>query len=51
MNILVKSGEATIVTTDMLVCFGYEKEKAWSKAIRPIDKKLDGQLRDVRKNG
>ena len=51
MNILVKSGEVTTVTTDVLVCFGYEKEKAWSTAIRPIDKKLGGQLKDVRKNG
>ena len=51
MNILVKSGEATTVTTDLLVCLGYEQEKAWSKAIRPIDKKLGGKLNDLRKNG
>ena len=51
MNILVKSGEATTVTTDLLVCFGYEQEKAWSKAIRPIDKKLGGQLNELRKIG
>ena len=51
MNISVKSGEATTVATEMLVCFGYEQEKAWSKAIQPLDKQLGGQLRDVRKNG
>ena len=51
MKILVKSDNATTVTTDMLVCFGYEKEKAWSKSIRPLDKKLGGQLNDLRKNG
>jgi leucyl aminopeptidase len=51
MNILVKSSEATTVTTDMLVCLSYEKEKSWSKAIRLLDKKLGGQLSDVRKNG
>ena len=51
MNILAKSGDATTVTTDLLVCLGYEKEKAWSKSIRPIDKKLGGQLNDLRKNG
>ncbi len=50
MNILVKSSEATTVATDLLVCLGYEKEKAWSKSIRPIDKKLGGQLNNLRKN-
>jgi leucyl aminopeptidase len=51
MNILVKRGEATTVTTDLLVCMSYEKEKSWSKAIGPLDKKLGGQLSDVRKSG
>ena len=51
MKILVKTGEATTVTTDLLVCFGYEQEKVWSKTIRPLDKKLGGQLNDLRKNG
>ena len=51
MKILVKSSEATTVTTDLLVCLGYEKEKAWSKTIRLIDKKLVGQLNNLRKNG
>jgi leucyl aminopeptidase len=51
MNILVKTGEVTTVTTDVLVCFGYEQEKAWSKAIRPLDKQLGGQLKDLRENG
>ncbi len=51
MNIQVKSGEATSVTTDMLVCLGYEQEKTWSKVIRPIDKKLGGLLTDLRKSG
>jgi len=51
MKILVKSDNATPVTTDMLVCFGYEQEKSWSKSIRPLDKKLGGQLNDLRKTG
>ena len=51
MNILAKRGEATTVTTDVLVCLSYEKEKSWSKAIGPLDKKLGGQLSDVRKSG
>jgi len=51
MKILVKRGEATTVTTDMLVCLSYEKEKTWSDAIRPLDKKLGGQLSGVRKSG
>jgi len=51
MNISVKTGNATTVTTEMLVCFGYEQEKAWSKAIRPLDKQLGGQLKDIRKSG
>ena len=51
MNIQVKSGDVTTITTDVLVCLGYEQEKAWSKAIRPIDKKLGGQLTDLRKSG
>lgn len=51
MNILVKSGEATTVTTDVLICLSYEKEKTWSKAIEALDKKLGGQLSDVQKSG
>ncbi|TFG60458.1 MAG: leucyl aminopeptidase [Nitrospirales bacterium] len=48
---LVKSGEATTVTTDVLICLSYEKEKTWSKAIEALDKKLGGQLSDVQKSG
>ncbi len=51
MNILVKSGEATTVTTDVLICLSYEKEKTWSKAIEALDRKLGGQLSDVQKSG
>ena len=51
MNILVKRGEATTVPTDLLVCLSYEKEKTWSKAIGPFDKKLGGQLSNIRKSG
>lgn len=51
MNILVKSGEATTVPTDVLVCLSYEKEKTWSKTIGALDKKLGGQLSDIRKSG
>ncbi len=51
MNILVKRSEATTVTTDFLVCLSFEKEKSWSKATRALDKKLGGQLSDVRKSG
>jgi leucyl aminopeptidase len=51
MNILVKRSEATTVTTDFLVCLSYEKEKSWSKAIGLLDKKLGGQLSDMRKSG
>ena len=50
MNILVKHSEATSVTTDLLVCLSYEKEKSWSKAIGLLDKKMGGQLSDVRKS-
>ena len=51
MNILVKSGEATATTTDVLVCLEYEQDKTWSKAVRPIDQKLGGQLNALRKSG
>jgi len=51
MNILVKSGEATTVTTDLLVCLSFEQEKTWSNAIQPLDKQLGGQLSDVQKSG
>jgi leucyl aminopeptidase len=51
MNILVKSGEATATTTDVLVCLEYEQDKTWSKAVRPVDQKLGGQLSALRKSG
>ena len=51
MNIQVKRDAAVTIKTDLLVCLGYEEEKAWSKAIRPIDKKLGGQLTNLRKSG
>ena len=51
MNIHVKSGEATTATTDVLVCLEYEQDKTWSKAVRPVDQKLGGQLTDLRKSG
>ncbi|MGP0592901.1 leucyl aminopeptidase [Nitrospira sp. T9] len=51
MNILVKSGEATATTTDVLVCLEYEQDKVWSKAVRPVDQKLGGQLSALRKSG
>ncbi len=51
MNILVKSGEATAATTDVLVCLEYEQDKAWSKAVQPVDQKLGGQLSTLRKSG
>lgn len=51
MNILVKSGEATATTTDVLVCLEYEQDKAWSKAVKPVDQKLGGQLSSLRKSG
>ncbi len=51
MNILVKSGEATAATTDVLVCLEYEQDKTWSKAVQPVDQKLGGQLSTLRKSG
>ncbi len=51
MNILVKSGEATATTTDVLVCLEYEQDKTWSKAVQPVDQKLGGQLSALRKSG
>lgn len=51
MTIHVKSGEATTVTADVLVCLEYEQEKTWSKAVRPVDQKLGGQLSQLRKSG
>ena len=51
MNILVKTEDATTVSTDVLICLSYEKEKTWSKTIAGLDKKLGGQLSDLRKSG
>lgn len=51
MNILVKSGEATTTTTDVLVCLEYEQDKTWSKVVQSVDQKLGGQLNTLRKSG
>jgi leucyl aminopeptidase len=51
MKIHVKSGEASAARTDVLVCLEYEQEKSLSKAVRPIDQKLGGQLSQLCKNG
>ncbi|WP_447963731.1 leucyl aminopeptidase [Nitrospira sp. Ecomares 2.1] len=50
MNILVKSGEATAATTDILVCLEYEQDKTWSKVVQSVDQKLGGQLSTLRKS-
>ena len=51
MNIHVKSGVATTAATDLLVCLEYEKDKTWTKAVRPLDQKLRGKLSALRKSG
>ena len=40
MNILAKQGEATTVSTELLVCLTYEKEKSWSKALGVTGQKV-----------